>query len=88
MALYKSVTDEKGVITTYHRVTNASVRNNNLSCILESYVSKDYREVEQPAASGYYDFTISVEEEESMGIRQLCYKKLKELPEWSDAVDC
>ena len=29
-----------------------------------------------------------IEEEESMGIRQLAYKKIKELPDWADAEDC
>lgn len=88
MALYKSITDEKGVITTYHRVANATLRNSELSCILDSYVSQDYRELEKPADSHYYSFSITVEEEESMGIRQICYKKIKEMPEWEGAVDC
>ncbi len=88
MALYKSMTNENGVVTTYHRIGSATLRDNVLSCILDSYVSKDYRELDREVDSHYNRFNITVEEEESMGIRQLCYKKLKEMPEWADASDC
>lgn len=88
MALMKELTNATGITTNYHRVSDVSLRDNNLYCTLKSYVSKDYRDLERHADMTHYDFEITVEEEESMGIRQLCYKKIKELPEWADAIDC
>ena len=88
MALLLQKTSPEGFTTEYHKVSDATVRENLLSCSMNSYVSKDYRELERPADHSFFHFSITVEEEESMGIRQLCYKKIKELPEWADAVDC
>lgn len=88
MALLKSITNEKGVTTTYHKVSDVTLYNNTLSCIIESYVSEIYRELNQNADSYAFTFDISVEEEESMGIRALCYTKIKNLYPWSDAEDC
>ena len=61
---------------------------NYLHCIVDSYVSKDYRDLGQSADSSSFHFNITVEEEESMGIRALCYTKIKELEAWFDATDC
>lgn len=88
MALCKQQIDARGVTTTYHKVAHVSLSDSRLMCILESYVSKDYRLAEQSAESNSYHFEITVEEEESMGIRALCYSKLKELEEWAGAEDC
>lgn len=88
MALMKELTNATGITTNYHRVSDVFLHDNNLDCTLKNYVSKDYRDLERHADMAHYDFEITVEEEESMGIRQLCYKKLKELPEWADAIDC
>ena len=88
MALNKTLINNQGVATNYHRVSHVSLRDNNLDCIVESYVSKDYRELDRSADNSFFSFHITIEEEESMGIRQLCYTKIKELPEWSDAEDC
>lgn len=88
MALLKEVVYENGVTTNYHRIGYVSLQDSTLSCCVDSYVSKDYREKERNADSLNFRFEITVEEEESMGIRQLTYKKIKELPEWADAVDC
>ena len=88
MALLNSITSTRGVTTTYHKVNEVTVHNGNMHCQVNSYVSKDYRELERPADYLHFEFSITVEEEESMGIRQLAYKKIKELPEWSEAVDC
>ena len=88
MALTKALTNEKGVVTNYHKVSNVQLRNNILTCLIDSYVSKDYREAEQSADSSMFIFDITVEEEESMGIRALCYSKIKALSSWADATDC
>lgn len=88
MALLKTITNEKGVTTTYHKVNDVSLYNNTLNCFMESYVSEEYRNAGYSADSLIFTFNITVEEEESMGIRALCYTKIKELQEWQDAQDC
>jgi hypothetical protein len=79
---------EQGYVTNYHKFTEVTVSDSTLIGLLTSYVSKEYRELGKPAIHRNYHFSITIEEEESMGIRQLAYKKLKELPEWADAEDC
>ena len=88
MALLKLITNPTGVTTSYHRVNDVSLEDGTLYCSLQSYVSKEYREANHPADHSHFDFEITVEEEESMGIRQLCYAKIKGLENWSDATDC
>lgn len=88
MALQKEIISNKGFTTNYHKVNDVSVRGNVLSCFMNSYVSHEYRKLESPADNHFFNFEITIEEEESMGIRQLAYKKIKELPEWTDAIDC
>lgn len=88
MALSKEKINERGIITNYHKIGNASLRGNFLYFELESYPNEEYRHKAAPAVVELHDFVITLEEEESMGIRQLCYLKLKSKPEWEDAVDC
>lgn len=88
MALNKGIITQQGYATNYHKFTEVTLTDNSLSCLLTSYVSREYRDLERPAVRRSYYFDITLEEEESMGIRQLAYKKLKELPEWADAEDC
>ena len=88
MALSKQITNENGITTCYHRISHVSLQDSTLTCLVESYVSKDYRESENYADSCVFNFDITVEEEESMGIRQLCYAKLKTLKQWTEAADC
>lgn len=88
MALLKKYTNEQGVSTNYHKIGSVNLRENTLICQVDSYVSKSYREVDRSADFLNFRFTITTEEEESMGIRKLCYTKIKELPDWFDAEDC
>ena len=88
MALCKEIITNQGYATNYHKITEVSLSDGTLTCLLTSYVTKEYRDLERPAARRNYYFDVSIEEEESMGIRQLAYKKLKELEEWADAEDC
>lgn len=88
MALSKNITSSEGFVTSYHKVNEVSLRDNVMNCVVNSYVSREYRELERPADRQFFHFEITVEEEESMGIRQLAYKKIKELEEWADAIDC
>lgn len=95
MALSKAITNELGVTTTYHKVNRATIAEFSgfkkglvLSFDIDSYVSKDYRKLNKPADALNFRFDITLEEEESMGIRALCYTKLKETEAWKDAEDC
>jgi hypothetical protein len=88
MALSKVKTNATGITTTYHRVNDVILQDNSLNCSLCSYVSQEYREANRPADYSHFEFEITLEEEESMGIRKLCCKKIKELPEWAEAADC
>ena len=95
MALTKAITNDLGITTNYHKVSQATVSEFSgsgegayVAFDVESYVSKDYRDQNKPAAFSNFMFNITLEEEESMGIRALCYTKLKELEEWQGAVDC
>lgn len=88
MALAKELVNEKGIVTNYHKVSRVSLADNTLTCFVDSYVSKDYREAEQSADSSMFRFDVTVEEEESMGIRALCYTKIKTVGDWTTAVDC
>lgn len=89
MALMKDKIDQNtGIVSTYHKIDNVSVRDSRMTCFLASYTSKDYRMQGRSVNVSNYQFEITLEEEESMGVRQLAYKKIKELPEWEDAVDC
>lgn len=88
MALSKNITTDNGFVTSYHKVDSVCLDGNTLDFNVESFVSKEYRELGRPAERIFFNFEITVEEEESMGIRQLAYKKIKELPQWADAEDC
>ena len=88
MALCKEIITKEGYATNYHKFTEVTVSDNKLIGELSSYVSREYRNLNRPAYTKVYCFDITVEEEESMGVRQLAYKKLKELDEWADAEDC
>ena len=89
MALKKTKGDNRtGVICVYHRIESATIEDSKLICKLASYVSKSFREHGVKVRSSEYVFEVTLEEEESMGIRQLAYKKIKELSAWKDAEDC
>ena len=88
MALQKEIIAHGGFATNYHKIADVSLCEDRLSCTVNSYVSREYRELERPVVRKFFDFEITVEEEESMGIRKLAYKKIKELESWADAIDC
>mgnify|MGYP003291983311 CR=1 FL=1 len=88
MALNKSIINDKGIETTYHKIAHVTLNGNEVSCTVNSYISPEYRVNDKPADFSYYHFTITVEEEESMGIRALCYNKLKKMDDWLLSIDC
>jgi hypothetical protein len=93
MALRKTITDQYGITTSYHRVGYISYspsrhRPCKLTFEVLSFVSDDFSTPTRPLNRCKYTVDVSVEEEESMGLRALCYTKLKEIEEWADAEDC
>ena len=89
MALYKGIVSDSGVVSTYHRIDEVYFKDGLMNCVVTSYISKEYRDLNRSVERHFISFdNITVEEEESMGIRQLAYTKVKTLEEWSDASDC
>ena len=98
MALQKTITKNNGVEMNYHRITGVDLiveTNNNdednlrLVIRLESYLNKEYRDKDCPIDSEHYMIRLATDEStEILGIRQFAYDKLKELPEWVDAINC
>ena len=98
MALQKTIIKNNGVEMSYHRITGVDLMvetNSNdedslrLMIRLESYLNKEYRDKNCPIDSKHYMISLSTDEStEISGIRQFAYDKLKELPEWADAIDC
>lgn len=98
MAIQKTIIKNNGVEMSYHRITNVDlmVGTNNsdednlkLMIRLQSYLNEEYRDRNCPVDSEHYMISLSTDEStEISGIRQFAYDKLKELPEWADAIDC
>ena len=88
MAFTKSIATENGVTLTYHKIGYVNFFGGTVRGRIFSYESAEDRLTSRPFMGKSFTVKITVEEEESMGIRALCYKKLKELPEWADAEDC
>lgn len=88
MALTKQMTNDAGISTSYHKVESVNLSNGLLCFDIGSYVSEEYRQLNKPASYVTHCCEITLAEEESMGIRSLCYYKLKEEDEWKDATDC
>ena len=88
MALFKEITINNKK-ATYHKVASVMLTSDVLQCHIESHIAKEYRDIGcGPVGSRCFNFSYTLEEEESMGIRALCYKKIKELEEWQGAEDC
>lgn len=49
MALYKEITDNKGVITRYFRISNITfdIDNDSLNVTVKEYTNEDYRDIEK-----------------------------------------
>lgn len=99
MALQKTIIKNNGVEMSYHRITSVDLiiveTNSNdedslrLVIRLQSYLNKEYRDRNCPIDSEHYMIPITSDESaEISGIRQFAYAKLKELPEWVDAINC
>lgn len=100
MALKKLIKKENGVELSYHRILSVDIRitdSNNyahapieMNVIYESYLNEEYRNNNKPIESRVCSIPLMSDEEENKisSIREFAYNKMKELPEWSDAIDC
>ena len=93
MALRKTITDQRGNTVCYHRVGYTSFnptrhRPCQVTFEVHCFASDDFSVPQRPLARFKYTFDVTSTEEDTMGIRKLCYTKLKELEEWADAEDC
>ena len=98
MTLQKTIIKNNDVEMSYHKITDVNLMVNTnsndedslkLIIRLQSYLNKEYRDKNCPIDSEHYIIPITTDKStEISGIRQFAYAKLKEMPEWSDAVDC
>ena len=91
MALKKTFVKENGISTSYHKISNVTVRSSDelsLRVQITSYLNEEYRKKEQEIETLFYSFDLTSGEEDSMGARKLAYAKIKTLEEWVDAEDC
>ena len=94
MALKKTITDKKGISTSYHKITEIAVASKednayHAHAALKSYVSEDIRQesVDNEVIMKFYYFNLT-EEEMNGNIFVTMYNKIKALPEFEDAEDC
>lgn len=99
MALNKTLIQDNGITTSYHKVTRATFIDSNgehpseeyvplrLQVNVTSFLNEEYREAGHSITSNIYSFNIT-SEEETAGIRKLAYNKLKTLEIFADAEDC
>ena len=96
MAFKITITEDNGVQTNYHRITQTNFtiaefdgeEKKLLSTRITSYMNEDYRDLNKPVSSLYYNFRLEPEEEVDGDIRALAYEKLKTVEPWKDAEDC
>lgn len=88
MALQKSITQEDGVVTNYHRIlfmqTTVNCQN---SIVVFSYIDEESREKEKKSFNPYkVSITYEVPYDENMSIKT-AYEFLKTLPQFEGAID-
>lgn len=88
MALQKSIRQNDGVVTNYHRILFLdSVINHHISITVLSYTDKDSRNLEQEGGEPYKKaVTYEQSYKENMTIEE-AYDYLKTLPEFAEATD-
>lgn len=88
MALRKDIRQDDGVTTDYHRILYIQItpgQRNSIAVV--SYVDNEARTVESAEVTPYRRaVTYEVEYDENMTVA-MAYKRLKNLPEFADAVD-
>lgn len=104
MALNKTITNEKGIATSYHKIGDVIVNKLDvealdgeaaeqryaLSISVESFVSSEFRQKSERLIAERRSLMpiCTLEEIESIPLMTLCYKKLKENEVFAGAEDC
>ena len=101
MALFKEITNTKGVTTNYHKVGKLSLvrytpkdetdETSHLLCVnVASFVSEDYRRAsdENAVSSRDYHIKLTLAELEAIPLLTLAYAKLKATDSFNGAEDC
>ena len=88
MALYKPVTQDDGVVTSYHRILYLqSMINSHVSIVVLSYVNNELRSSESAEFNPYKRaVTYEIDYKENMTIAE-AYSYLKTLDVFKDAED-
>lgn len=101
MAIKKEVTEANGVVTTYHRIALVSIdTNNQVTILVESYLSEEGRQKEKDYAAGLYNnlgpgemvfpYTeshyINIPYDPDMTIEK-AYRSVKSMPNFKDSDD-
>ena len=72
-----------GIKTSYHKITSINLttreEDNILLVVLTSYLDETYRQQLQSIETTMFDFELTEDEDINIGIRELGYKKLKEM---------
>lgn len=99
MALKKLITKPNGISTEYHKITHVGLSDRNgehpydsetpitIDVMVRSYLNEEYRRIGHSIEVCSYYFELT-DEEETQGIREVAYTKLKSLPEFEGAEDC
>ena len=88
MALSKPITQDDGVVTSYHRILRLeSVINSHISIVVLSYIDQESRQKETNSYSPYKSaITYETDYVENMTIEN-AYNYLKSLPAFEDSED-
>ena len=92
MALFKKITNPKGVVSEYHKIMSVSCEAENndfLTVRTGSFASQDYRDanVHNYVGTDCFYIPVAKEELESTPILKLAYSKLKETELYKGAED-
>ena len=85
---------KNSIETSYHRIIGVCLEaeaEDRLMLIvrLESYLDREYRDKAQPIYSKNYHLPLTSDKSvDNTSVRQFAYDKLKELPEWENAIGC
>ena len=94
MALRKTITDARGITTTYHKISDISIRPGEEDMILRttvmSYTDEEVRRTNPNLYVEVYDqlFNVTMAELETIPVYTLAYDNLKKLSKFYEAENC
>lgn len=99
MAIKKLIVTKEGIQKEYHKISGVNISslaaagdtdNFNMSIVISSYVTENYRneDVNNVVGNGSYTFEVPIETLDKKPIMFVAYAALKTLPEFEGAEDC